>query len=165
MFKAWFVIALFFLGAVVGVLGWLSDFIPYYQFAKNSRSAMATAASPTQKPGEMTSYLGEPRYQFPLRFKTASGNEVVSSSYYRNTYVPRRALEALDREGRVTVLYLPDDPQRVLFEGDIQKLPRGWGSLALGVACSVVGALLVGRKFRLVRYTKYLGHGHAPTDE
>lgn len=132
IFKAWLVIILFFLGGSAGFLGWLADFAPYYSFATNSKSAVAVAASKTQKPGDATNYLGEPRYQFPLRFKTDSGNEVVSSSYYKNTYVPRRALDALERVGRVTVLYLPDDPQRVLFEGDVEKLPKGWGSLAWG---------------------------------
>ncbi len=120
---------------------------------------MAVAASRTQKTGEATNYLGELRYQFPLRFKTDSGSEVVSSSYYGNTFVPRRAVDALERDGHVTVLYLPDDPQRVLFEGDVEKLPMGWGSLVWGVACFGFGVLLIGRRYELARYTKYLGHG------
>ncbi|TAK62561.1 hypothetical protein [Methylobacter sp.] len=165
MFKAWFVIILFFLGSATGFLGWLADFAPYYSFATSSKSALAVAAFKTQKPGDATSYLGETRYQFPLRFITNSGNEVVSSSYYKNTYVPRRVLDALERDDHVTVLYLPDDPQRVLFEGDVEKLPKGWGSLAWGIACLVVGVLLIGRRYRLARYTKYLGHGEISGDE
>ena len=165
MFKAWFVIILFILGGATGFLGWLADFAPYYSFATSSKSAVAVAAFKTQKPGEATSYLGETRYQFPLRFKTDSGNEVVSSSYYKNTYVPRRVLDALERDNRVTVLYLPDDPQMVLFEGDIEQLPKGWGSLAWGVACLVVGVLLIGRRYRLARYTKYLRHDETSGDE
>ena len=164
MFKAWFVIILFFVGGATGILGWLVDFAPYYSFATSSKTAVAVAASQTQKPGEATSYLGETRYQFPLRFKTDSGNEVFSSSYYKNTYVPRRALDSLERDGHVTVLYLPDDPQRVLFEGDVEKLPMGWGSLVWGVVCLVVGVLLIGRRYRLARYTKYLGHGETSGD-
>ncbi|HEY6094026.1 MAG TPA: DUF3592 domain-containing protein [Gallionellaceae bacterium] len=165
MFKAWFVIILFFLGGAIGLLGWLADFAPYYSFAASSKSAVAVAAFKTQKAGDSTSYLGETRYQFPLRFKTDSGNEVVSSSYFKNTYVPRRVLDALERGDPVTVLYLPDDPQRVLFEGDVEKLPKGWGSLAWGIACLVVGVLLIGRRYRLARYTKYLGHGEDSGDE
>ena len=159
MFKAWLVIILFLLGGLVGILGWFSDFVPYYSFSSSSKSAIATPASKSQKPSQATNYLGETRYQFPLRFRTESGSEIVSSSYFKNTYVPRRALDALERDGQVTVLYLPDDPQRVLFEGDVQKLPRGFGSLALGLACFAVGTLLIGRRYRLARYTKYLGRG------
>jgi hypothetical protein len=165
MFKAWYVIILFILGGAVGLLGWLADFAPYYSFATSSKSAVAVAASKTQKPGDATSYLSEPRYQFPLRFKTDSGSEVVSSSYYKNTYVPRRVLEALERDGRVTVFYLPDDPQRVLFEGDVEKLPKGWGSLAWGIVSLVVGVLLIGRRYKLARYTKYLGHDDPSGDQ
>jgi hypothetical protein len=164
VFKAWLIIILFILGGVAGILGWLTDFAVYYSFATSSKTAIATAASKTQKSDEVTTYLGEPRYQFPLRFRTESGNDVVSG-YYTSTYVPRRALDALERDGHVTVLYLPDDPQRVLFEGDVQKLPRGWGSLALGLASAMIGALLVGRRHQLARYTKYLGHGDVPGDE
>lgn len=160
MFKAWLVIILFFLGGLAGVLGWFSDFAPYYSFSSSPKSAIATPASKSQKPGDVTNYLGEARYQFPLRFRTESGSEVVSSSYFTNTYVPRRALDALERDGQVTVLYLPDDPQRVLFEGDIQKLPRGYGSLAWGLACLAIGIVLIGRRYRLARYTKYLGRGN-----
>lgn len=158
MFKAWFVIILFFVSGAAGILGWVADFAPYYSFASGSKTAVAVAATHTQKPGEATSYLGETRYQFPLRFKTDSGNEVISSSYYTKTYVPRRALDSLERGSPVTVLYLPDDPQRVLFEGDVEKLPMGWGSLVWGVACLVVGILLIPRRYKLARYTRYLGH-------
>lgn len=165
MFKAWFVVILFFLAGVAGLLDWLTDFSPYYSFSRGSRSATATAVSAAQKPGDTTTYLGDPRYQFPLRFKTESGNEVISSSYFKNTYVPRRALDALERDGHVTVLYLPDDPQRVLFEGDIQKLPKGWASLAWGLACIGIGALLIGRRFWLARHVRYLGRGGATDDQ
>ena len=161
MFKAWSVIILFFLGAAAGFLGWLSDFAPYYAFANSAKPAIASAASTTQKPGDATSYLGEIRYQFPLRFKTDSGSEVVSSSYYKNTYVPRRALDALEQHGRVTVLYLPEDPQRVLFEGDVEKLPKGWGSLAWGITSLIVGVFLMLHRYKLARYTKYLRPGSA----
>ena len=165
MFKAWFVIILFIFGGATGFLGWLVDFAPYYSFATSSKSAVAVAAFKTQQPGNATSYLGETRYQFPLRFTTNSGNEVVSSSYYTNTYVPRRVLDALERAGHVTVLYLPDDPQRILFEGDVEKLPKGWGSLVWGIACLVVGILLIGRRYKLARYTRYLGHGEISGNE
>jgi hypothetical protein len=165
MFNAWFIIILFFLGGATGILGWLTDFAPYYSFATSSKSAIATAASKTQKPGDVTTYLGELRYQFPLRFRTESGNEVVSSSYYKNTYVPRRALNILERDGHVTVLYLPDDPQRVLFEGDIQNLPLGFHSLALGLASLVIGAVLIPRRYQLARYARYIGHSDGLGDE
>ena len=164
MFKSWFVIILVFVGGVTGILGWLVDFAPYYAFASKARSAEATPAYKTQKPGSTASYLGETRYQFPLRFRTESGQEVVAGGYYTNTYVPRRALDALERNGRVTVFYLPDDPERVLFEGDIQKLPRGYGSLVWGLACLAVGVALVPRRYQLARYTKYLGRGESQGD-
>ena len=165
MFKAWFIVILFFLAGIAGILSWLTDFAPYYSFSKGSKSATAAPASKTQKPGDATTYLGEFRYQFPLRFKTESGNEVVSSSYYKNTYVPRRALDVLERDGHVTVLYLPDDPQSVLFEGDIQKLPRGWASLAWGLACLGIGALLISRRFWLARHVRFLSHSDAEDNQ
>jgi hypothetical protein len=164
MFKAWFVIILFFLGGAAGLLGWLADFAPYYSFVTSSKSAVAVAAFKTQKPGDPTSYLGETRYQFPLRFKTDSGKDVISANY-KNNYVPRRALDVLERDGQVTVLYLPDDPQRILFKGDVEKLPKGWSSLAFGVACLVIAVVLVGQRYRLARHTKYLGHDEVSVEQ
>lgn len=158
MFKSWFLIILIFVGGITGVLGWLTDFIPYYSFSLNAESAVAVPVSNLQKPSDPFSYLGEIRYQFPLRFTTKNGKEIISSTYYKNTYVPKSAIDAIEKNGQVTILYLPDEPQRVLFEGDIEKLPKGLISLAWGIVGIILAIYLVPHRYRIARYTKYLGH-------
>jgi hypothetical protein len=153
MFKAWFIVILLFLGSVTGFLGWLVDFAPYYSF-KSAKVARATAASSTQKPGTTIVKYDEVRYEFPLRFKTDSGRDIFAVSF-----APRSALDKLERDGYVNVLYLPDEPQTVLFEGDVPKMPRGYKPLLFGLASLVVafGALKI--RGTLARHTKHLGRG------
>lgn len=149
MVKASVIVILMFLFSLVGVLGWLADFIPYISFTSSAKSARATAASRSQKPGSTNLKLGEVRHEFPLRFTTDSGRDVLVVAF-----VPRRLLDKLELEGSVTVHYLPDEPQAVLFDGDIEKMPRGWGPLGIGIAALVAGfgALRIrwSRRFRLI---------------
>jgi hypothetical protein len=154
MVKAWVIVILMFLLSLCGVLGWLADFVPYTSFTSTAKTARATAASRSQKPGATILKFDEVRYEFPLRFTTASGRDVLVAAF-----VPRRVLDKLELEGAVTVHYLPDEPQAVLFDGDIAKMPRGWGSLLFGIAALVVaiGALKI--RWTLARHARFLGRG------
>ena len=152
MVKVWFVVILLFLGAAAGFLGFAADFGPYYSFKKGAKVAQARPASKTQEAGRSIIKYDEARYEYPLRFKTDSGRDI-----FANAFVPARALDKLKSDGQVNVLYLPDEPERILFEGDIQRMPRGWWSLILGIAALVVGIAVLRRRSKLAPYTKYLG--------
>lgn len=154
MFKIWFFIVLLFLGAATGVLAWFADFAPYYSFKSHAKVATATAASKSQKPGAGIVKLDEVRYEFPLRFKTDAGQDIFAVAH-----LPQRGLERLAQDGRINVLYLPDEPQRVLFEGDVQKMPRGYASLLFSAACLIVAFAVLKARHGLARHTKYLGRG------
>jgi hypothetical protein len=154
LYMVWFIIILVFVGGAIGVGEWLAGFVHYYSFVSGSKSAQATAAFENQKPGEVYNYLGEQRYYFPLQFKTESGHWVISNSDYPTTYVPQRALDALARDGYVTVLYLPGHRPRILLfgEDDIQKLSKyHYGSLAWGLVFMTVGVVLVRNRYKLLK--------------
>jgi hypothetical protein len=154
MIKAWFIIILLFLGAAAGILEWLADFEPYYSFKSGAKVGRATAASKLQKPGSAIVKFDEARYEFPLRFKTEAGKDIFVVAY-----VPRRALDKLEQDGYVNVLYLPDEPRRIVFEGDIPRMPKGYMGLLFGLVSLAVGIAAMKARHSLARHTRYLGHG------
>lgn len=154
MFKTWFIVILLFLAAAAGILEWLVEFAPYYSFKSGAKVARATAASKLQKPGAVIIKFDEARYEFPLRFKTESGRDVFVVAY-----APRSALDKMERDGHVNVLYLPDEPQRIIFDGDIPRMPKGYMALLFGLASLAVGIAAMRMRYSLSRHARYLGHG------
>jgi hypothetical protein len=138
MFKLWLLIAVFFVGAVTGVLGWVSAFEHHREFAARGESAMAQPVGKTQKPGRALTILDEARYEFPLRFKTSAGDEVTTMAF-----VPQRALDAIAKDGAAPVIYSRDDPKRVVFAGDLERMPKNYGWLLFGIVSGLVGVALI----------------------
>lgn len=47
------------------------------------------------------------------------------------------------------ILYLPDEPERVVFDGDLAKMPLGWLSLLFGVAALLVAIAAAKSRYRM----------------
>jgi hypothetical protein len=153
MLKSWLVIILVFLMALTAIGEGLGDFLRYYPFATNSKPAKAIATS-DKIIAVLKMQKEEERQWLPVKFTTESGQEVSG-----RVSVQHWALDALERDGYITVFYLADDPQRFLLEESVQEISNGYGELAFGLLFLVIGVVLVPRRYQLARYTKYLGGG------
>lgn len=156
MVKMWLVIILFFLGGAIGFLGWLTGFSTYYDFSYNAKVAQAESAMKSQRPGSARERFGETRFSYMLKFKNASGSDLVTQAY-----VPTRLIEKLDAGEPIKIYYLPKTPDELLFEGDVQKIYVNYTALLLGLLSIIVGVALIWRRHHFAKYTRFLGHGDA----
>jgi hypothetical protein len=145
MFKLWFLIAMIFVGAAVGLLGWIEAFEHHREFASRGEEAVAQPVGKSQKPGRSLTILDEARYEYPLRFKTSAGDDVSTMAW-----VPKSALDAIARDGKAPIIYSRDDPKRVVFPGDLERMPKNYGWLAFGIACLLAGVGLTRIRGRFI---------------
>src|SRR3954471_9855766 len=147
MVKAWFVILFMFVGTLAGFLTWFADYARYRSFRNEGHSVMATPVAKSQKPGRTIMVFDDVRQEYPVRFRTEAGQEVATIAY-----VPQSFIDQVKREGSAELIYLPDEPQRMIFPGDLERIPSNYGSLAFAAACFIVGVLLIRVRYRLMRY-------------
>lgn len=150
MFKVWFLIMLFFVGCLTGLLSWIADFSRYYDYSAHGKTTEATLLIRTATPTRSLFVDGETKYQIDLKFKTDDGVDVTVSPY-----LPASVIEKLKTDGSAEIVYLVDDPRSVIYKG--QELPKNFGSLLLGLLSGIVGVLLLTIRHKLVPYAKYLG--------
>jgi hypothetical protein len=150
MFKAWFVVIIFFVASITGFLGWLVNFEKYYDYSFNGKTAIARMATETWTPGEFISVDGETRYKVHLRYELESGDARFVSPYF-----PRHVIEKIQNDGTVEIIYLSDNPLRVIYKGD--ELPMGLMHLLLGIVAGIIALYLMKNRLRLVPYVRYLG--------
>lgn len=144
MFRMWLLIMLMFVGGAVGFLGWLTDFMHHREFATGGRAAIASPVAKSQKPGRNYVILGEPRFEYPVRFTTEAAQQVSTMAY-----VPKRFLDQVAATGAGEVIYLQDDPQRLIYPGDLERMPKSHGSLVFGLASLLVGLGLITVRHRI----------------
>lgn len=144
MFKLWFLIAICFVGAVTGFLGWLEAFEHRREFSSRGVMALASPVGASQKPGRSLTILDEARFEYPLRFRTESGEDVSTMAY-----VPKSVLDAIAKDGAAPVIYSRDDPKRLAYPGDLEKMPTNYGWLAFGFASFLAGAGLIRVRHRI----------------
>ena len=152
MFKLWFLIAMVFVGAAVGLLGWVEAFEHHREFASRGETALAQPVGKSQKPGRSLTILDEARYEYPLRFKTSAGDDVTTMAY-----VPQATLDAIARDGNAPVIYSRDDPKRLAFPGDLERMPKNHGWLLFGIVCFLAGTALVRARHRFTGPAGRLG--------
>jgi hypothetical protein len=144
MYRAWWLIILMFVGSLVGFLEWIADSWRYHEFNTAGRPAMAAKVAKSQKPGRTIVYLEETRFEYPIRFTTESGQDISTVAY-----VPQRFLDEVERDGAAPVIYLKDEPRRLIFPGDLERMPKHYGALLFCAACFIVALGLIKIRYRL----------------
>lgn len=160
MAKAWIIIILLYLGGLVGILEWFGRFEAYYSFKWNSSTAQAVAVSVRQQPDAQILVNGESHYSYPIRYKTASGQDVTVSPY-----LPKSVIDNLATGGAVNLLYIQENPHRTMLQRDLPRLPMGFGALFIGLACIALGMVAMNTREKWSRFTKYLRGGGGADDE
>jgi hypothetical protein len=151
--KAWLIIILLYLGGLIGIVEWFDRFEEYYSFNWNSSTAPAVAVSVRLQPDAQILVNGETHYRYPIRYKTASGQDVIVSPY-----LTRTVIENLAAGVAVNLLYIQGNPHRTMLQRDLPKLSMGFGALFLGFACIAMGIVAMDTRDKWSRFTKYL-HG------
>ena len=144
LYKTWFLIMLMFVGVAVGILDWAADFVRHREFSNDGVSVMATRAAESQKPGRTLVVYDDVRFEYPVKFRTEAGQDVSTIAY-----VPRAFIDKVEATGTAPLIYLRDQPTRLMFPGDLERIPKHYGSLAFAVACLLAGIGLIGIRYRV----------------
>lgn len=139
MFKAWFFVILFFVGAAAGFLSFYAGYERRHGFEQDGKTVVASRVAKSQKAGNCYVVLDENRCQYAVRFRTEAGQDVATL-----VLAPRSFIEKMEATGSAPLIYRPGNPtQWIAFPGDIERMPVSYLALGLGLASLLVGIVLV----------------------